>query len=78
MRVGVPKESKADEYRVSMLPVGVRLLVEAGCEVGVERGAGLGSGYPDADYASAGATLVERRSIARAASRREIRTLCSF
>lgn len=62
MKVGVPKETKADEYRVSVLPVGVQLLVDAGCEVLVERGAGMGCGYPDADYAAAGATLLDKAS----------------
>lgn len=59
MKVGIPAEIKADEYRVSVLPVGVRLLVDAGCEVVVQRGAGLGSGFTDADYQAAGASLVE-------------------
>ncbi|MEM6748923.1 MAG: alanine dehydrogenase [Planctomycetota bacterium] len=59
VHVGVPREVKSDEYRVSVLPVGVRLLVEAGCTVRVQRGAGEGSGYPDAEYARAGAELVD-------------------
>ena len=59
MQVGVPKETKPDEYRVALMPVGVRMLVDAGCGVLVERGAGLGSGYTDEDFADAGATLVD-------------------
>jgi len=59
MRVGVPRETKSDEYRVAVLPVGVKLLVGRGCEVLVQRGAGLGSGYPDEDYDAAGATMVD-------------------
>jgi alanine dehydrogenase len=57
--IGLPKETKPDEYRVAMLPVGVELLRQAGHEVLVERGAGVGSGYEDDDYAAAGATLVD-------------------
>ncbi len=56
--VGVPREVKSDEYRVSMLPVGVELLVKAGHRVLVEAGAGIGSGYEDADYVKAGAQIV--------------------
>ena len=59
MKVGIPAEIKSDEYRVAALPVGVRLLVDAGCEVVVQRGAGLGSGYSDADYEAAGAAVVD-------------------
>ncbi|MCE9546507.1 MAG: alanine dehydrogenase [Planctomycetia bacterium] len=59
MIVGVPKETKRDEYRVAMLPVGVGELTRAGHHVLVQRGAGLGSGLPDADYAAEGAELVE-------------------
>jgi alanine dehydrogenase len=59
MVVGVPKEVKADEYRVAMLPVGVEELTGAGHRVLVERGAGLGSGISDAHYEQAGATVVD-------------------
>ncbi|MCC5828377.1 MAG: alanine dehydrogenase [Phycisphaeraceae bacterium] len=59
MIVGVPRETKPDEYRVAMLPVGVRLLVEAGHRVLVERSAGAGSGYGDEDYRNAGAELID-------------------
>jgi len=41
MRIGIPKEIKADEYRVALLPVGVHLLVEDGHEVLIETQAGL-------------------------------------
>ena len=58
MIVGVPKETKSDEYRVSILPVGVQMLVDDGHPVLVERGSGAGSGYEDQQYAAAGATLV--------------------
>ena len=59
MTVGVPKETKRDEYRVSMLPVGVEELVRAGHRVLVQRGAGVGSGLPDEAYAACGARLVD-------------------
>ena len=58
MRIGVPKEIKADEYRVAMLPIGAEELTRAGHTVLVEAGAGLGSGLSDELYASAGATIV--------------------
>lgn len=59
MIVGVPRETKRDEYRVALLPVGAEELVRAGHAVLVERGAGAGSGLPDEAYAAAGATLVD-------------------
>lgn len=59
MIIGVPKEVKEHEYRVSMLPVGVDLLVQSGHKVMVERNAGVGSGYEDRQYAEVGATIVD-------------------
>ena len=59
MRIGVPKEVKADEYRVAMMPVGADVLVRAGHEVIIERQAGIGSGFDDALYTAVGATLVD-------------------
>jgi len=58
MRVGVPKEIKEQEYRVALLPSAAYQLIKRGHQVLVERGAGAGAGYPDDDYADAGATLV--------------------
>jgi alanine dehydrogenase len=58
MIIGVPREIKGHEYRVAMLPVGVELLTRAGHEVLIEREAGVGSGYEDAQYEAAGATIV--------------------
>ncbi len=60
MIVGIPRETKQHEYRVAMLPVGVELLARRGHRVLLERGAGVGSGYDDAEYERAGAVLVER------------------
>jgi len=59
MIVGVPREIKDDEYRVGMLPVGAHLLSGDGHTVLVQRGAGMGSGFEDSAYESAGATLVD-------------------
>lgn len=59
MIVGVPRETKRDEYRVALLPVGAEELVRAGHTVLIEHGAGAGSGLPDEAYAAAGATLVD-------------------
>jgi alanine dehydrogenase len=59
MIVGVPKEIKADEHRVAMLPVGAEQLVGRGHTVLVETGAGVGSGFENTAYAEAGATIVD-------------------
>ena len=58
MKVGVPKEIKILEYRVGMVPAGVRELVLDGHEVIVETNAGAGIGLTDADYQEAGADVV--------------------
>ncbi|MFQ5466212.1 MAG: alanine dehydrogenase [Thermodesulfobacteriota bacterium] len=57
MVIGIPKEIKADEFRVAIVPSGVRALVEKGHRVLVENSAGLGCSIPDADYAAAGAEI---------------------
>ncbi|MDN5789941.1 MAG: alanine dehydrogenase [Micrococcales bacterium] len=59
MKIGIPREIKADEDRVAITPSGVHELVRAGHEVRVERGAGAGSSITDDAYQSAGATLLE-------------------
>ena len=59
MIVGVPREIKADEYRVALLPVGAELLHRDGHEVLIQTTAGIGCGYDDSQYATAGAELVE-------------------
>ena len=58
MRIGVPKEIKILEYRVGMVPDGVKELVDQGHEVIVEKNAGLGIGVTDANYEYAGASIV--------------------
>jgi alanine dehydrogenase len=59
MRVGVVTEIKPSERRVALTPAGAAELVGAGHEVLVQAGAGVGSGFPDAAYTSAGAKLVD-------------------
>jgi alanine dehydrogenase len=59
MIIGVPKEIKEQEYRVALLPSAAYQLIKRGHQVLVERGAGLGAGYPNEDYSQAGATLVD-------------------
>ena len=58
MRVGCPREIKAQEFRVGLTPGAVQELVAHGHPVLVEAGAGLGAGYPDTAYAAAGAEVV--------------------
>src|SRR6476660_2360452 len=59
MRIGVPREIKNNENRVAMTPAGVVNLVKFGHEVFIEKGAGLGSGFLNEDYETAGAKLVD-------------------
>lgn len=59
MIIGVPKEIKAQEFRVALLPSAAYQLSKRGHQVVVERNAGAGAGFPDADYLAAGATLVD-------------------
>ena len=58
MIVGIPREIKNHEYRVAMVPSGVRSLVENGHRVFLQRSAGEGSGISDAEYVAAGATVL--------------------
>jgi alanine dehydrogenase len=58
MKVGVPSEIKADEYRVALTPIGVRELAEHGHEVLIESGAGEGSAISDAQFEAQGARVV--------------------
>jgi len=59
MIIGVPKETKTDEYRVGLLPVGAELLSRDGHTVLIELSAGVGSGFADEQYSTAGAQIVE-------------------
>ncbi len=57
MRIGVPAEVKADEYRVALAPAGALELVRQGHEVWVQAGAGAGAGFANEDYARVGAQI---------------------
>ncbi len=59
MIVGILKEIKAEENRVSMTPAGVEVMIQNGHTLLVEKAAGSGSGFSDEDYASAGAEIVD-------------------
>ena len=59
MNIGIPKEIKTNENRVSCTPAGVRHLVSSGHHVVVERGAGEGSGFDDNQYRRSGAVIGE-------------------
>jgi alanine dehydrogenase len=56
--VGVPKEVKDGEMRVSMQPDGIAEVIHHGHEVVVQEGAGVGAGFDDEGYAEAGARIV--------------------
>jgi alanine dehydrogenase len=58
--IGIPKEIKNNEFRVSATPAGVHAYVSAGHQVIVERSAGVGSGISDYDYIKAGATIIDK------------------
>jgi alanine dehydrogenase len=58
MIISVPKEIKTEEYRVGIVPAGVRLLKSSGHSVLIERGAGEGAGISDREFENAGAHLV--------------------
>ncbi|WP_346892179.1 Re/Si-specific NAD(P)(+) transhydrogenase subunit alpha [uncultured Roseibium sp.] len=57
MKIAVPRESDAVETRVAATPDTVKKLIGLGATVSVEKGAGLASRIPDADYKEAGATI---------------------
>ena len=59
MLIGVPREIKTNENRVALVPAGAEALVQHGHQLFIERGAGLGSGFSDAQYEAAGATTLE-------------------
>jgi alanine dehydrogenase len=58
MIIGVPTEIKVREYRVGMIPAGVRILTSRGHTVLVQQGAGVGSGITDEEFRKAGAQIV--------------------
>ncbi len=60
MIVGVPKETKTEEYRVALTPVGVRELTARGHQVVIEQGAGIPSSITDEDFEAAGAEMLPK------------------
>ena len=59
MKIGCVKEIKNNEFRVGLTPDNVKAYIAHGHEVLIEKGAGLGSGFTDAEYEAAGAKMVE-------------------
>jgi alanine dehydrogenase len=59
MLIGIPREIKSNENRVSMVPAGVEALVGEGHQVVVETKAGVGSGFTDDDFRESGATVLD-------------------
>lgn len=58
MRIGIPKEIKTNENRVSLVPAGAEALVSAGHTVYIEKGAGEGSSFSDEQYIAVGAKIL--------------------
>lgn len=65
MVIGIPKEVKEHEYRVSVIPSGVKDLVSDGHRIIVEESAGIGSGFPDEEYLNAGAEISGKHRLFR-------------
>ena len=59
MLIGCPKEIKNQEYRVGMTPTAAMEAISRGHSVIIEKGAGIGAGFSDADYSAVGAELVD-------------------
>jgi NAD(P) transhydrogenase subunit alpha len=76
MIVGVPMETYPGERRVAMVPSVIPLLLKAGCEVLVQRGAGIAAGYEDDAYVTRGAKLAESRAEVFATADIIIQVLC--
>jgi H+-translocating NAD(P) transhydrogenase subunit alpha len=64
MIVAIPRETFPGERRVALIPASVPALVKAGMDVVLEKGAGLESGYPDAEYEAKGAKIAATREAA--------------
>ncbi|WP_100371666.1 alanine dehydrogenase [Bacillus sp. FJAT-45037] len=62
MIIGIPKEIKNNENRVAITPAGVVALTNSGHQIMIEQGAGIGSGFEDTDYITAGATIIPEAS----------------
>ena len=59
LSVGIPKEIKAFEYRVSLIPYDVKNIVDYGIQVYFQKGAGINSGYKDYEYVEAGGIMLD-------------------
>jgi len=57
MNIGIPKETRPYEYRVGLSPAGVEILIQNGHQVYVEHEAGVGAGFSDLEYETAGARI---------------------
>ncbi|MDH4216640.1 MAG: alanine dehydrogenase, partial [Gallionella sp.] len=68
MKIGIPKEIKTNENRVSLVPAGAEALAAAGHTVIVEAGAGQGSGFSDEQYKAAGAQIANEAGAVWAAA----------
>ena len=77
MKIGCAKEIKNNEFRVGLTPDNAKAYIAAGHEVLIEKGAGLGSGFTDKEYAMVGAQVLDQAAdvwnqcdmMAKAASR---------
>jgi len=67
MKIGVPKETMRGEGRVALVPEDCKMLIEAGYPVCIQQGAGLNSGYLDADYSAVGVEVLASAEILYAA-----------
>src|SRR5437764_12387802 len=63
MRIAVPREQQQGEARVALTLESVKKLVAAGVEVGIENDAGARAGFLDADYETAGASMMGRADL---------------
>ena len=62
MRIAIPKETHPGENRVPITPDHAKKLCKMGADLVIETGLGLGSGFTDAEYAEAGATVSHDRN----------------
>jgi NAD(P) transhydrogenase subunit alpha len=76
MIVGVPRESYPGERRVALVPTVIPHLAKAGLEVLIEAGAGVGAGFPDAEYAAKGAKILTNRAEVFRAADIVVQVLC--
>jgi NAD(P) transhydrogenase subunit alpha len=74
--IGVPKESYPGERRVALVPGVIPNLIKAGFEIGIEKGAGVEAGYPDAFYVEKGAKIFPDRAAIFAAADIVVQVLC--